>query len=559
MFEHQIEDTISLLAQQAIGTDDAITLKKIQNSTIPASIVLFYEMDAARWEADELHRLMESSHFDYTAPVIREKFEEICRLSREYTRFARAEFLDTLDRSVKLLFNYVCRPQWTLTKYIFADATQAPVEIVQEKLAHFSDYEYYRVVIKEYIHSKRIATISREKFEELVGLIDNEVVRNLDSSKLARLSQPIYNLFNPGDATEFARVPIEALSIFYDDKNVSSVVSRLEIEKNTSPSLSLHELMRLVGETDFTAGLEISQIVTKHVGGTQRPAGQTVDDIARDVVDFSPEIEIPSLRIEDHDVESQSRNDLEVTLPRSFETGFEDGITAGGGEQETPAFFDDDDGEIALETLHEKDFDLPDDLYVATEAVPAMLDEAPTGLALHLEQPGAVDTKDEDDFFKQLDLSQENDESSFRSMVSDELSIPDTALVGVEETPLPHSELQRTDEEQESLLADGEKTSATDRDDEDVTLMTLDEIIATFGDLKTLIPAAEKKKYVRKLFEKSEDAYERSIDALNAKPTWRDASELIDELFFKNNIDMYSRVAVTFTDEVYKRYQRKKE
>jgi hypothetical protein len=340
---------------------------------------------------------------------------------------------------------------------------------------------------------------------------------------------------------------------------VSSVVSRLEIEKNTSPSLSLHELMRLVGETDFTAGLEISQIVTKHVGGTQKPSGHTVDDLTHEVLDFSPEMEIPSLRIEDNDVESKSRNDLGASLPLSFETGFEDGVTAGGGEQETPAFFDDDDGAIALETLQEKDFDLPDDLYIATETVPAMLDEAPNGLALHLEQTGVVNTTDEDDFFKQLDLSQENVESSLRSAVSDELSIPDTALLGVEETPQPHSELQRSDEELAYQLQDAEKTPSTDRDDEDVTFMTVEEIIATYGDLKTLIPAAEKKKYVRKLFEKSEDAYDRSIDALNAKPTWREASELIDELFFKNNIDMYSRVAVTFTDEVYKRYHRKKE
>jgi hypothetical protein len=74
-----------------------------------------------------------------------------------------------------------------------------------------------------------------------------------------------------------------------------------------------------------------------------------------------------------------------------------------------------------------------------------------------------------------------------------------------------------------------------------------------------MIPPSEKKKYIRKLFDKNDDAYERSIDALNAKPNWREASELIDELFFSNNIDMYSRVAVTFTDEVYKRYQKRKE
>ena len=45
---------------------------------------------------------------------------------------------------------------------------------------------------------------------------------------------------------------------------------------------------------------------------------------------------------------------------------------------------------------------------------------------------------------------------------------------------------------------------------------------------------------------------------LNGKPSWRKASEYIDELFIKHDVDMYSRLAVKFTDDIYKRYANKK-
>jgi len=78
-----------------------------------------------------------------------------------------------------------------------------------------------------------------------------------------------------------------------------------------------------------------------------------------------------------------------------------------------------------------------------------------------------------------------------------------------------------------------------------------------FGDLRELIPASDQKKYIKKIFRKNEEIFHRSIDILNGKPSWREASEHIDDIFLKNDVDMYSRIAVKFTDDIYKRYLKK--
>ncbi|MBL0175029.1 MAG: hypothetical protein IPP94_07160 [Ignavibacteria bacterium] len=562
MFERQIEETITLLMQQTIGLDEAIHLKKIQSSYIPESIKRFYQMEASRWEQEEMDRMMTSLHFDYTSPEIKKKFEEISGLSREYTKFSRTEFAETLDRSVKLLFNYVCRPQWTLTKYIFADTAVVPASAVQEKLRHFADYEYFGVVIGEYISGKGISTVGKEKFEEIISLIDNEVVRNLDSSKLARLALPIFALFNPGDVSEFARVPVEALSIFYDDKNVTSVVSRLELEKEHSPSLSLHELMRLVGETDFTAGIEISEIVTRHVGGAPNPQPSRYSP-EPSAASFSVDPDdMPPVRIGDdlHKLESAS-SEFSPVFTDELDLSRDDVVSVTGGEHETPDFSGIDD-EIIVDggTTVAQDFELPEDLFVVQSETTHALESDPEGLMEAIDQPYSEKKimDDEDDFFKQLNLTDDDFNTPQTVKVDDEFNIPDVALSGVEDTAQPHSDLQRSDEIEEQRLNSVDATVQQKYPEDETAVLTADEIIVAYGDLRAMISAGDRKKFIKSLFDKNEQAYEASLDTLNAKSSWREASEHIDEIFFSNNVDMYSRVAVTFTDEIYKRYQKKK-
>jgi hypothetical protein len=562
MFERQIEETITLLMQQTIGLDEAIHLKKIQSSFIPESIKRFYQMEATRWEQEEMDRLMTSQHFDYTSFEIKKKFEEISGLSREYTKFSKAEYGETLDRSVKLLFNYVCRPQWTLTKYIFADAAVVPAAMVQEKLRHFADYEYYSVVIGEYIAGKGISSIGKEKFEEIISLIDNEVVRNLDSSKLARLALPIFALFNPGDASDFARVPVEALSIFYDDKNVTSVVARLELEKEHSPSLSLHELMRLVGETDFTAGIEISEIVTRHVGTAPTPRAtpfspeRSVDSFTMDPTDMPP-FQIS----DDAPAPLFASPEFDPSFSDALELSEDDVVPVTGGEHDTPDFSGIED-EIVIDGVpaEAQDFELPENVFVAQSETRNTMDSDQAGLMESIDQPFSEKKMmdEEDDFFKQLNLTEDDFNIPQTVKVDDELNIPDVALSGVEDTPQPHSDLQRTDEEEDRRLSGVDVPVQTSFRDDETPVLTVEEIIVAYGDLRAMISVGDRKKFIKSLFDKDEKAYEASLDTLNAQSTWREASEHIDEIFFKNNVDMYSRVAVTFTDEIYKRYQKKK-
>ena len=575
MFEHHIENAIALLTQQTIGDGSSVHLKTILAAPVPASIKRVFEADAERWREAEMSRLLASEHFDYSDINIRKMFGEIGAASLEYTRFTRDEFVATLDATVKLLFNYVCRPQWTLVKYIFSEADALPTEHLLEHMRHFTDYDYYAVVMREYARAKRIDTLTKEKFEEFLTLIDAEVVRNLDSSKLARLSQPIFAAFNPGDDSDYACVPVEALSIFYDDKNITSVVNRLETEKERTPMLSLYDLIMIVGETDFTAGVEISEIVTRHIGGVM-VAPEEIEDLGGefDIAPAAADIaELPSGTLDSYlDLEPE----LEVPVEEDVTLSFDAEPDALAGEQNTPDFslFEEEEAIPAQEAaVNDDDISVPDGLFIEQQAVQNHTDIAPELGKTLAGLPVMTTDADDDDFFKQLDLTDEDFLTPAPGAGKEE-DIPDINLDHVELPKQPAMEQPeavvaaaiespaRTDE---TILPPGEHAGANhempfleQRADEDEEQKTPEEIIASLGDLRKQIDAGNKKLYAKKLFGKDDDAFEATLDVLNGKATWREASDYIDEIFLSHNVDMYSRIAVTFTDDIYRRYQKKK-
>ena len=97
-----------------------------------------------------------------------------------------------------------------------------------------------------------------------------------------------------------------------------------------------------------------------------------------------------------------------------------------------------------------------------------------------------------------------------------------------------------------------------DRDEMEEQPVPAEDVIRQYGDLTKLINSSEQKKYAKRLFGRNEDTIKHALAVLNGKPTWREASEYIDELFIKHDVDMYSKIAVQFTDDIYKRYLARK-
>ncbi|PLX23744.1 MAG: hypothetical protein C0600_14250 [Ignavibacteria bacterium] len=665
MFERRIEDTIAFLLKETLDDQDTISSKQIFASEMPRALKRMFERDVESWIDDEKERLLNSPHFRYDEDDIRNVFEHIISQARDYAVFSEEEYRSTLEKNVKLLFNYVCRPQWTLEKYLFADREHASTDDILESLQCFWEYEYYQVILREYFTKKQLTVMTSKKFTEMLEYIDQEVVRSFDSRKLAHLTEPIFNLFAVESAAAEKFVPIEALSIFFDDKKQNAIVERLDREKEQREQITLHDLVMIISEVDYTMSFDISTIVSQHVKGTtpMKPernvtAGQDFDvphvetpehvDRTRKEIGDDDDLDF-IISEEEHSVTAHTLDNIpeldedgliideeptqEIEVPDAVEELVEEVLPDLGDDEE---LIDDSPPDVQEFTEEDEAFLAGDDAIIE-EDEPEMEELGATDTSI-LEIENELDERDEipDMSMEEMEdyaLIEEVGQEEFPEAEEEEVYTPepetpvsdDVPDLSLDDEVLEDEELEIDwDKEAEDIpdvqLDDDENVSAAldavlpgisldeedtlkpaeellgqlDLDDmdseetapakkvsendipiveeetppeseneqeeevQDEPAVPLEEVMAQFGDITKQIPDADKKKYVKKLFQKNESAFTHALQTINGKATWREASEYIDELFIKHDVDMYSRLAVKFTDDIYKRYLTKK-
>jgi len=660
MFERKIQETISYLTKETIGEQERVTSRQITAAAIPDALRSFFERDIDILVEEEKARMLASPHFEYTDDDMLSIFDRIAVASRDYAVFTAGDFSVALEKNVKLLFNYACRPQWTLSKYFFSDREHVPSDEIVRGMKYFWFYEYYRFVFDEYFKRKNVSVIAANKFDELIANVDQEVVRSMDSRKLAYLTQPLFELFNIGSDVEEQVAPLEALSIFYDDKNLTAIVERLDQEKPKKEFITLHDLVMIIGEVDYNMSIDISSIVNKHsrklgvnppeinvsagddfdvpsisrissdpvdIGEGDRHLDFVISDEENGVIErdfdsvteteqlsetISPQdeedesfpaemqdeyVEIVDERSEDFGTNEETMHGLENELESTDDLETED-----VGDIENERIDSDSEMILDYDDTSESEEDLEDSELYSDEYDELASEEAiPEQQEYEIPELGMVDDsddQDDDDARAETEIVIESDvmEIDWEKEAAD---IPDIDIDDVAEpksqvevpsdmnlkdnTDLKSAEelLSQLDiddfEEPESkstnaarlsndipLIEDFEapqssrqKEVGNDQEEEQPSA-SAGEVIQQYGDLRSTISASDKKKYIKRLFNRNEEVFNRAIAVLNGKSTWREASEYIDELFIKHDVDMYSRIAVQFTDDVYKRYIEKK-
>jgi len=77
------------------------------------------------------------------------------------------------------------------------------------------------------------------------------------------------------------------------------------------------------------------------------------------------------------------------------------------------------------------------------------------------------------------------------------------------------------------------------------------------SDISKMISPRNKKRFVKKVFNKKEQQFQSFVDVLNRTATWKEASYLIDDFFMREGVNPYSKDALEFTDLIYNRYHPK--
>lgn len=648
MFEREINQTIQTLAAEVLREQTFVPLLTIvEDERIPWRFKSFFTTEVQWWLHNEALARAANKRFEYSHPELTSLLSYLEQVQFRHARFERDDFLVVLDSAVKLTFNYICRPQTTLKWYIFRGEPVKPLREVMLRFGAFGDYEYFSTVFAEWVERKQserttFDAISSTEFERVIRRIDDQILLSCTVEDLLELMSPFFDFICADPALG---VPIDALVIYFDDKNIKKLVDHLEVYRSQGHTHILRDEFVSVldelltasegePEADFSTVYqndELDAVVRQHLTGDQlvsdaaaavsvsatagsgAPAAtHTASAVANpasgnvaETVTTTPTLTVVEEELEDWSEEEGSQDQMtedEDTVDGGLPTDLNlDSLRQhlSALQQESVA----SESETVPDAMQEPDMiiqegsqdDLDDDPWPWETIAPEVTEAA---------DPPAEETAIEPADISPIPIEEDDDEDEV--MEETEIEIEDGVEYGVEHGDSVKPDTDQVGEPQPEFPPAQPENSIADDDEEDddeewlaeiqqhiptSVLQAAPESVASaaavvavpspglavtaeiapqpvsaaqpqppaaavpgMSDVRTFIDGMLERKVIKKVFQRNRSEYESVLNRLNSAQNWKVASQILDELFVRNNVDPYSRTAIRFTDSVYGRY-----
>lgn len=231
MLEKETERLLKTVHEQTIGRGEAVTVKDILAAEIPYPVKVFFRADVERMLREEQSRGMAHSRFTYHHREVESLLRQMNSVLVLNFTFLREEFLQKLEDGVHLVLNYLLRPQWTLTNFVYSASASVSIADIRTMFSYFGAYEYLKEIFFHYAEEKKVETMRIAEFQNLITRIDAEYVRRKSGMEIARLTMPIFEFihFTPFSSTspDTLAVDVKALTKFFEDKRFPIVAKLL--------------------------------------------------------------------------------------------------------------------------------------------------------------------------------------------------------------------------------------------------------------------------------------------------------------------------------------------
>lgn len=247
MFELELENLQRIVRAKTIGNAQSISLKSILESNIPTSVKSFFKGEVEWMLYQERRTGPKESRFNYAQEDVRLLQEQTDMLLVYHYNYGQSEFQEAGEKAAHFLFNYLCRPVWTLEQFLFEERAVMSARDLEYRFRYCADYRYYWTIIEKYLASKGKESLSKDEAVELLRKIDREIVRDSSAADLARMTEPFFSfvhyIHRNSANNEAGGIPAKALSYFFEDKGVRSVAEHLlKLRDQGRTSLQFDEL-----------------------------------------------------------------------------------------------------------------------------------------------------------------------------------------------------------------------------------------------------------------------------------------------------------------------------
>ena len=217
------DDLLKRFLESTMGADTDLPAARLASAPVPAGVKAYLRAHLRERLSEELSRAPSFNRVRTLSPSAARLQHLFIEQAADSYVYPRGEFQADLENAVHFTENYVCRPRWTLSSFLFHTRDVIPTAELFAKLEYVTDYIYLPQLLRKTLAAKGQREIDRATCTELIRRIDAAVTREHAPRELAALAKPLFDFFSAGDQDGSQEIALRPVLLFFDDKEMIGV------------------------------------------------------------------------------------------------------------------------------------------------------------------------------------------------------------------------------------------------------------------------------------------------------------------------------------------------
>jgi hypothetical protein len=216
------------LIARTIGEEQEFPMSRMAQSTIPSGVKAYLRAHLRDRFQEEISRYGPFARVQPISPSSSQLHELFFAHAAEGYVYPRSEFLEDLENAAYFTENYVCRPRWTLSSFLFHGVSKISDTTLYAKLEYVTEYVYLPQLLRRMVAQRQIPEIEAGVCSLLIRQIDAAVVREHTPRELALLARPIFDYFLYGAPEPTRHIPLKPILLFLKDKELHALRDHIQ-------------------------------------------------------------------------------------------------------------------------------------------------------------------------------------------------------------------------------------------------------------------------------------------------------------------------------------------
>ena len=219
MFEREIKFIYDFNLNKVNRLGPYFTFEQLLASDVHPAILQYISAEIDYLIYEDRQKLLKNSLFDYSGEKISFLFNQISEEAKKSKRFAQEYIAKLILHASSFTVNYLVRPKWTLTKFVFDEDNHKSTNDIKQILNYVYYYKYVNKILISYINSKKILSMNAQEFEELLNKADKLGVETYLPAILTNALKSMAEFFNIGEIQK-SKIPLSAVEMFLEEKEL---------------------------------------------------------------------------------------------------------------------------------------------------------------------------------------------------------------------------------------------------------------------------------------------------------------------------------------------------